>query len=101
MTTHVKFCPPGNLRRGSVPTVFTGHIGILCLAYIKMPNSQKERGVWHKPHCLFSLGTVSHSKGMLGNLPKSKFPEARSGPLLTLQAGLSKCSGLGPDMLDV
>lgn len=88
---HMKCYLPGNLIRNPMPRIFIGahHISTPSAWHIpKFPTSRRKAGVQHKPYCLHSLGTMSHShQRMVGTLLKSKFSGASQGP--DLQAGLS------------
>lgn len=78
-------CQPLSTRESSLETqhlgflLDTGHCLLAASAW-HVPNFQNPRrkaGVWHKPCCLYSQGTVSHSHLLIaGTLLKSKFPGA-------------------------
>jgi len=67
----VKCCLSENLIKNSVPKVFTGDWSgrHLFLACSKIPDSQKEAGTQHKPHCLCKQ--FRHSEPLLSVLEMS------------------------------
>lgn len=73
-----------------------GHVGTLSLTSPEIPGVQKETGIQYTPHCLYSLGAVSHSYQVekVGTLLKSMFPDTSQGPHLQACHPKESSSGL-------
>ena len=83
VTICVKCCLLGKLIRDSGFVLGASHIGTLCSAHTKNPNSQKE-----SRYTIQTTASALLFRGEVRTLPKFKFPYASQ--WLTLQAAFSK-----------
>lgn len=91
VTAPVKYCLPGKLISDSASRMSFGLVTQKpAVGHVPKPHTPgMQAGIQQKLSCWHSLGTVSHAdEGMVGSLPKSKFPDTSQGP--RMQAGLSR-----------
>lgn len=55
------FCSEGSIIQCPWLLVLAGFISAHCVAPVKIPHTQEERGVWFQPHCWQSLHAPSRS----------------------------------------